>query len=528
MTLLLPHRRAAWTLIGALTLIGGFLLGDPGTASAKKRKKASHPSAPVVPPAAVPAAPPPPAVSNLPLAALRLECSSDGPSSRLCDSVAESAISVIGRRYRLLDQAKLESLFQREPSLRGCRRDECRAAIAEQLEVMRLIDIIIQAPKHRGLVGNIAIFDPIAKGLAADAEIQLKRDEHKLRTSIEEAVDLVLNTQRLTAALRVDIKPAGAKVKLIDSRGGTRELTDAERDGSREVRVFLGTYTVRAEKPGFLAQDQPVAVAQTGATATVALKSQPVAVKFEWTPDGTRVSVDGEPVDSRDKVIEVAEGPHRVEAIAPRGAPFDPMVLTIDVRVGMEPVRIALQRLTELHIAAPAGYKISVDGQLVPSTQIQAHGLVADASVTTTPGPHTVTATSWHGHTISQKVEAESSTSTDAQVRPPSLAPGAVLGSIGLVAAAAGTALFIVGYTRDICVDSSCLTVFNPNLPGGLLVGLGGAAFIAGAAWFGWAASNHPRFHHLPTAAPTAPPPRLSLLPVLSGRYAGVLSELRF
>jgi hypothetical protein len=333
-----------------------------------------------------------------------------------------------------------------------------------------------------------------------------------------------MNTQRLTAPLRVDIKPAGAKVKLIDGRGGIRELTDAERDGSREVRVFLGPYTVRVEKPGFLAQDQSVTVAQTGATATVALKSQPVAVKFEWTPDGTRVSVDGEPVDSRDKVIEVSEGPHRVEAIAPQGAPFDPMVLNIDVRVGMEPVRIALQRLTELRIQAPAGYSISVDSQVVMSDRIKLRGLVAEAAVTTTPGPHTVAATSWHGHVITQKVEAESSTSTDAVVKPPALAPGAVLGSIGLVAAAAGTALFVVGYTRNICVDSNCLTVLNPNLPGGLLVGLGGAAFIAGAAWFGWAASNHPRFHH-PVAASS---PRFSLLPLLSPSYAGVQSELRF
>jgi hypothetical protein len=459
---------------------------------------------------------------------VRQECSADGQTARLCEIVQQAAASIASRKYQLVEPAKLEALFQREPSLVGCRRDECRAAIAEQLGVTRLIDIIIQSPKHRGLTGYVSIFDPGAQGIAADTEVQLKREEAKIRRSIEEAVDLVITTQRLTASLRLDIKPPGSRVKLIDGRGGTREVTEPDRDGTREVRVFLGPYTVHVEKTGFLAQDQSVTVAQAGAAIAVQLKTQPVAVKFEWTPENAQVLVDGEAVDARDKVIEVAEGSHKVEAIAPHGSPFESTVFNIDVRVGMEPVRIALQHLTELRIQAPAGYSVSVDSQLLSTPSVEVHDHMSEIAMPTTPGMHTITATSWHGRQISQKVEAEARTRTDAIIKPPSLIPGAVIGGLGFLAALAGTTVFIVGYTQNICYRPDCLTLLNPDFPGGLLVGLGGAALIAGIGWFSWSAANHPLFHHLPRGAKAASAPRLSLLPVASGSFTGILSELRF
>lgn len=487
----------------------------------ERRQRRSQPPPPPPPPLAAPAA-------NLPPAAVRLECSNEDRPSRLCEIVQEAATGVASRKYQVIEPAKIESLFEREPSLRGCRRDECRAAIAEQLGVSRLIDIILQAPKHRGLIANVAIFDPGAKGIAADTEVVLKRDENKLRRAIEEAVDLVITTQHLTAPLRLDIKPAGTRVKLTDGRGVMRELSDAEREGSREVRVFLGSYTVHIEKPGFLALDQPVTVAQAGASLSVQLKAQPVAVKFEWTPENARVLVDGEPVDGRDKVIELSEGPHKVEAIAPRDSPYDSNVFNIDVRIGMEPVRIALQRLTELRIKAPAGYTVSVDSQVIASERLQIQDKVAETALPTTPGPHTITATSWHGYQISRKVEAQARSSTDAVIRPPSLAPGAVLGTLGLLSTLAGTAVFIVGYTDNICTRPDCTTFFNPDLPGGLLVGLGGAVLIAGVSWFGWSAANHPAFHRLPAGRKAEASPRLSLLPTVGRGFTGILSELRF
>lgn len=514
--------------MGCLAVVLG--LGMLGSDGAWARTKDKGKGKPKKPDKTQPVTPPetPVADSKLPRLAVRMECSTEDKANRLCETVQEAAISVATKKFQVVEPAKVEALFAREPSLRGCRRDECRTAIANELGLFRLIDVILQTPKHRGLVAAVAIFDPSAKGIAADTEVQLKREEGKLRRSIEEAVDLVINTQRLTAQLRLDVKPAGARVKLIDGRGGTRELTDAERDGNHEVRAFLGPYTVHVEKTGFLAQDQLVTVTQAGATVAVQLKTQPVSVKFEWTPPETRVLVDGEVVDTRDKVIEVSEGPHKVEAIAPRGSVYESNVFNIDVRIGMEPVRISLQRLTELRISAPAGYSISVDSQVVAADKVQIQGRVAETSVPTTPGPHTVTATSWRGYRISQQLDAQARTSTDMTITPPSLVGGAVIGTLGLLATLAGTAVFVVGYTQDICTRSDCSTFFKPDLPGGLLVGLGGAALIAGIGWFGWSAANHPLFHATPKSKRTAAAPRLSLIPQLGGGYAGIQSELRF
>lgn len=516
--------------IGLLAVVFGLGLASSDGAWARSKDKDRGKGKGKKPDKTQPVTPPdgPAADPKLPRLAVRMECSTEDKVNRLCESVQDAAIGIASKKFQVVEPAKVEALFSREPSLRGCRRDECRTAIANELGLFRLIDIILQTPKHRGLVAAVAIFDPSAKGIAADTEVQLKREEGKLRRSIEEAVDLVISTQRLSAPLRLDVKPTGARVKLIDGRGGTRELTDAERDGSHEVRVFLGPYTVHVEKTGFLAQDQSVTVTQAGASVAVQLKTQPVSVKFEWTPPETRVLVDGEVVDVRDKVIEVSEGSHKVEAIAPRGSVYESTVFNVDVRIGMEPVRISLQRLTELRISAPAGYSISVDSQGVAADKVQIQGRVAETAVPTTPGPHTVTATSWRGYRINQQVEAQARTSTDIVITPPSLVGGAVIGTLGLLATLAGTAVFVVGYTQDICTRSDCSTFFKPDLPGGLLVGLGGAALIGGIAWFGWSAANHPLFHALPKSKRSAAVPRLSLIPQVGGGYAGIQSELRF
>ena len=57
-----------------------------------------------------------------------------------------------------------------------------------------------------------------------------------------------------------------------------------------------------------------------------------------------------------------------------------------------------------------------------------------------------MTAQSWRGLQLSQRVTAVPRTATDLALRPPSLVPGAVIGTLGLVSALAGGALFIVGY----------------------------------------------------------------------------------
>ncbi|HNN91754.1 MAG TPA: hypothetical protein PKI03_05785 [Pseudomonadota bacterium] len=507
--------------------------GKPGKGVKAGKGEPKTPPPPDTPPQPI-VAPPPPTI--LPSAALRLECESEGGQSRLCEVVREAALQVATHRYQVLDKARVEELFAKEPSLRGCRRDDCRTAIAESLGVSRLIDIIVQSPKPRDLSASVSVFDLAAKGLSQDTVVQLTRDERALRRTIEQAVDQVITTQRLTAPLRLEVKPVGAKVRLVDSRGNTRDLTDAERDGSRELRVFLGTCSVHVEKPGYLAQDTSVIVTQAGAQLSVELKNQPVAVKFEWTPEGTRVKVDGEEVDSRDRVIELSEGPHRVEAFA-RTASYESTVFPIEVRVGMEPVRIALQRLTEIRLQAPRGYTISVDGQLLSADRLHPRGLFVEAVLPTTPGGHTVTAQSWRGLQLSQRVMAVPRTATDLSLRPPSLVPGAVIGTLGLVSALAGGALFIVGYTQPICTrQPDCEALFKPDIPGGILLGIGGAALIVGAGWFGWAASHHPRFHSDKPATRdrearllgSSPTNLWSVRPVVGPTFAGVQSELRF
>lgn len=241
---------------------GGAKGGSKGSAKGEKKagkkgkKGKKEPAVTPTPPpdSTAPTAPTPPTTVTvappvvLPLAAIRVECNSEGGQGRLCEVVQEAAAQIAARRYQVLAAAKVDELFAKEPSLRGCRRDDCRTVIADRLGVTRLVDIIVQSPKGRGLLANVSVFDPEAKGISQDTEVPLKREEAKLRRLIEEAVDLVITTQRLTAPLRLDVKPAGCKIRLVDGRGNSRDLTDAERDGTREVRVFLGRTTFQFKK----------------------------------------------------------------------------------------------------------------------------------------------------------------------------------------------------------------------------------------------------------------------------------------
>jgi hypothetical protein len=525
----------------AFCLAGNVSGVSPGSAEAKKAKPAASKKRPKgkgeqAPVGALPPAGPVAPVTVqampvvLPAAALRIECSVEGSGGRFCELVQEAVRASVSRRYQVIPAAKVDGLFTKEPSLRGCRRDECRAVIAEQLGVSHLVDVILQAPRSRGVLANIAVFDPEAKGISAEAEVLLKPDEEKLRRSIEEAVDQVLATQRLTAPLRIECKPAGAKVTIVDGRGTARELTEAERAGGSPVRVFLGQYSVRAEKARFVTDTQAVTVAQVGASVSIELKPQPATVRFDWHPEGTKVLVDGELLSSRDQEVELTEGSHRVEAIAPPGQLYQSTVFTINAQIGMDPVRISLQRLTEVRVAAPLGYTVSIDGQRVNAEQIQVRGREQIASVPTAPGAHTVLATSWNGLQISRAVEAEPRASTDLRITPPSLLPGAVIGGIGLAALLGGATTLIVGYSKDICTRPDCESFFRPDLPGGLLVGIGGVAFIAGASWFGWAAQHHPAFYRAKRSSLALSPSvfRPHWVPVVTPTLVGVQTTLRF
>src|SRR5262249_24911295 len=132
-----------------------------------------------------------------------------------------------------------------------------------------------------------------------------------------------------------------------------------------------------------------------------------------------------------EKVVELTEGTHHVQAMAPRGAPYDPTVLDIDVKPGMETVFIALQHLTELHIEAPLGYRVSVDSQQLAPGRFTRRDHAMTTTVPSTIGEHTVTAVSWHGLTLTQKAAVQPRSRTELVIKPPSLAPGLAIAAVG-------------------------------------------------------------------------------------------------
>ena len=517
-----PLGLVACGMFGVLTnslLVSSLLIGQPGEVAAKKgkskvgdkRKQRGDK------PQATPAVTPPGAASNGPLAAVRLACDL-GSSNPLCETAFHAASTAAGRRYTLVDSAKLEALFAREPSLRGCRNDSCRTAIAEQLGLWRLIDVIVHSPRQKDIVASVSIFDPAARGIAADVERESKRDPAKLDSTIGEAVEQVMATQRLTAQLRLDVRPTDAKVKITDSRGSAREISEPERTGKSPIRLFLGGYTVHVEKPGFLAQDVPVTVAQTGASLQIELQLRPIEVRFEWSPKDAIVRVDNRPVGAAYPVMELSEGPHRVEVLAPPGQPYESIVQDIDVRRDMEPVRLLLQRLTELRVQAPLGYSVSVDSQILPPDRFRAKGLQIETSHKTTPGLHLVSATSFRGLRLSRQVEVRPGSSADAVIHPPALWPGALLATAGLLTAGAGIGLY---FYDGRCLDTDCLFVTNYAPASYAMMALGGAAFLSGVIWLGYNAAHHPRFYNPQSQ-------RVTIVPSLAPRYSGVLTSINF
>lgn len=516
------HRHAA-RLVFLLALFGALASSSAQRHRPRPRPRGDSPAPAPSPVAAV--QPGQKAAANLPLAAVRLECANEGPTSRACETILAAAGESLRRKYQLIAPEKLEELLNREPSLRGCRRDDCRAVIAEKLELMRLIDIIIQTQKHHKTSATVLVFDPSAKGISADFETQLKPEEDKLRSTIIDAVDRVMASQRNTAGLKVSVKPDGARVTVKSGSGDARVLTDAERDGTKDVRLFLGTYTLHVEKPGFIAQDQTVTVREAGAALQVELKTQPVKVKLEWQPPEAQVLVDGIRVDPREHSVELPEGTHHFEALAPRGSPYESWADDIVVKQGMEPLRIALQQLTELRIKAPKGYTVSVDNQLLPTSDLQASSYMVETGYTITAGPHTVSAVSWRGLQLTRRIEVLPRASTNVVLNPPLLAPGLVL-------MAAGAASLITGGVL-LAFDgqpSDNLGLFRYNFTTGAAVALsaGAVALLAGTIWFGHNAANHPRFHRADASRTALLRPRLLVVPSFGIASAGILSQIKF
>lgn len=216
--------------------------------------------------------------------------------------------------------------------------------------------------------------------------------------------------------------------------------------------------------------------------------------------------------------MELSEGPHRVEVLAPPGQPYESTVRDIEVRRDMEPVRLLLQRLTALRIEAPRGYSVSVDSQILSGERFTERGLAIETSHKTTAGLHSVTATSFRGLRINRLVEVRPNSSADVVIKPPSLLPGALLLTAGLVSVGTGLGLYLLD---GRCTDADCLFVTNYAPAGYALMAVGGAAFVSGLIWMSYNASHHPRFYSPPSQ-------RVSILPSFAPRYSGVLTSIQF
>lgn len=532
---LLPTERCARVVLaGALGLLVSSTVPDEAVAQARPRAErrvrrprgGQTPQTPPGTPTQAPTTAPPQAPADSPQAAVLVQCD-EGTDSPLCQAVIAAAESAAGRRYRLVGAAAMEPLWAREPLLRSCRRDDCRAVIAEQLKISRLVQVIVQrSRKHKGIDATYVLYCSEAMRACNDASSDdIKREDAKLRKNVEVAVEGLISTQRLTAPMRLDIKPVGARVTIVSrDTSFTRSLVISD-DKTQELRLLPDVYTVRVSKPGFLEKEQTVTVSQAGASMQAELQTRPVEVKFEWSPPGAKVLVDGEAVDPRIRALELPEGTHKVEVLAPPGEPYDPLRQDIEVRMGMQPVRLVLQRLTELHIRAPRGYTVSVDNKLLPAEQLRPHGLTVEATVPSIAGSHTVSAVSWRGLQLSTQIDALPRTTAEVNLTPPSLVPGAVIGTLGALALVSGGVLL---YYDGKPTDSRDLFRYDFLTTSAVLMGVGGAALLTGAIWFGRSAANHPLFHKPSDRRSAAAPSRVSLLPQLGATYTGVLTTVHF
>lgn len=437
-------------------------------------------------------------------AVIRVECPAPLPAP-LCDAARSAATEAAGHVYRVIDASRVEAVLAAEPALRGCLREDCRVAITDQVGAAKLIDVTLHLqPRGHGIVGAVSIYDPLAKGISGDTELpQTRRDEQHVRRTVYNTVEYVLGAQRLTAAFHLIVEPEGARVKIDGQDRGT----------VRDLRLFLGTHTVRVEKVGFIPNEQTVNVTPAGAELRLKLQPLPVPVQLEWSPPEARILIDGDPVDARNPVVELVEGRHRVQALAPPGSGYASRDLDLDVRVGMPPYRIQLQRQALLRIRAPRGYGVRLDNQIVGTGEDQ--GKELDLTTPANPGPHTVTAVSWRGRQLTQNTVAVPGNRTEVRIRAPALWPGALLGSAGLLAIVGGAVA--LPYNNQ-CIDApkdpltECPNFYATDWQSYTAFGVGGAALLAGAIWFGYNAANHPWFHRSAERR-AGLPSRMSLVP---------------
>ncbi len=459
-----------------------------------------------------------------PRAAIRVECS-EGVTPPLCAVIEAAAGESAGRIYQIVEQEKVEAVLTREPALRGCRREDCRVAIADQLGAAKLIDVSAQL-RNRRLVGTVSIYDPVAKGISGDTELQSDRigsdhrDEARVRRAVFDTVDYVIGSQKLTATLRLRVEPEGARVKIDGSDRGT----------VREVRLFLGTHTVRTEKVGYIPGEQTVNVTPAGAQLEVILQPQPVRVPIKWFPPDARVLVDGDPVDARDGVVELVAGKHQVQALASPGSGYDSRQIEIEAVTGMPPLMIVLPRLAQLGIRAPAGYAVRVDNNLLPPGEPVSRNARQNLTMVS-PGTHSITATSWRGRLRGTTGLAVPDRRTDLVLDPPSLAPGIVFMTLGALAIAGGAVALTYDGTcvEDVTAQSPvCAHLVDSANASYVTLGVGGAALLTGIIWFAVNAVDHPAFHHEPGPRKVASLPRITLTPAGGPSGGRLMLEGRF
>lgn len=245
----------------------------------------------------------------------------------------------------------------------------------------------------------------------------------------------------------------------------------------------------------------------TGARAANSPVAPPVPVTFQLFPTETQLFVDGVPIEWRAGAVELVQGRHRVDALAPPSSGYASRSFVIEARPGMAPVRRALQQLAQLHVQAPLGYQVRIGGQAVAATRES--GVVQDVVTALPGGIYRVTAESWRGRRLRANVELHPGRAAEVRLSPPSLVPGAVLAAAGLVGVAIG-ATFIGLHgtcfdrnTAPLGAPRNCASVYDfgwqtnaenlqPPSLGYLSLAIGAGELIAGTIWFAVNAANHP------------------------------------
>lgn len=173
-------------------------------------------------------------------------------------------------------------------------------------------------------------------------------------------IDFVLEK---LSSLRIEVDPAGARVKIDDFEWESAPTT-------REIAA--GTHRVQVVKDGYQPASREVKV-EAGQEVSLVMALQPLpqirklALRTRKPVAGVEVRLDGRPVAAPPVALEVSPGSHRLEVRAPGRLPFArditvPPDRDLRLALHLEPVRSRRDQLVVWSLAGAAGGAALVGG----------------------------------------------------------------------------------------------------------------------------------------------------------------------